>query len=832
MTFPVDSLIPELQEKLSAHNNVVLQAAPGAGKTTRVPIALLTASWLQGKKIIMLEPRRITARAAARFMATSLGQQTGETVGYRIRQDSRIGPDTRIEVVTEGILTRILQHNPALEEYGVVIFDEFHERNLNSDLGLALCLDAQQGLRDDLRILVMSATMDTSAIALLLGNAPVITSSGRSYPVTVNYQALKPDYHQNRRSFLQGVAGAVTDILDTEPGGMLVFLPGAGEIQQVYKFLQARPLPGNVILTPLYGQLSPQQQDQAIQPPPAGQRKVVIASAIAESSLTIEGIRIVIDAGLMRTPRFDANSGLSRLTTLPVSQASADQRCGRAGRLEPGTCYRLWSQQQYLLPFTAPEILDADLAPLLLELACWGVTDPASLCWLQPPPAAHAAQARDLLQQLGALDSSGKATRHGQAMARWGMHPRLSHMVLRSVDLGLGVLACELAALLNDRDPIRGDAGRSCDLRLRIELLRNPTANGDIHQGAMKSIRDSARQWQRQLQAHGIGAGDDLDQIGVLLAFAYPDRIGQRRQQSFNRYLLSNGRGARLPEADQLSTAEYIVAANLDDGREARIFLGAAIGKHQLLEHQQELLQLHHRIYWDDINACVQSRRQTCAGEVVITDEPWPEADPEQVANALLSGIRQQGCQCLPWNEQSRVLQARATFLHQHIGNSWPDMQDTALMASLETWLAPFLGTVTRLSQLQKINLHDALLARLSWDQQQQLQRLAPSHITVASGSRIALDYGSYPPVLAVRLQEMFGESDTPRIADGNIAVLLHLLSPARRPVQITGDLAGFWRSSYHEVKKELKGRYPKHYWPDDPLQAQACKGVVRKKKP
>ncbi len=829
MSFPIDPLLPELLDRLSTHPNVVLQAAPGAGKTTRIPIALLDAPWLAEKKMVMLEPRRITARAAARYMAASLGQQVGDTVGYRVRQDSKVGARTRIEVVTEGILTRMLQQDPALEQYGLVIFDEFHERNLNSDLGLALCLDAQQGLRDDLRLLVMSATLDGASVARLMQDAPVLNSTGRSFPVTVHHRPLKASLLQDKRAFLQGVAHTIADILRTEHGSVLVFLPGAGEITQIHALLRHLPLAADVILAPLYGQLSPQQQDQALLPAPAGMRKVVLASAIAETSLTIEGIGIVIDSGLMRQPRFDANTGLTRLVTLPVSQASAEQRCGRAGRLSAGTCYRLWPAQQYLLPYTAPEILAADLAPLVLELAQWGVPDYRQLRWLDAPPQAHVAQAQTLLQELGALDGNGRITRHGQAMAQWGAHPRLTHMMLRSTALHQETLACELAALLNERDPIRGGAGRSCDLRLRIELLRAPQPGADVDKGALTAIRDTARQWRRQLPSSDARPTGDLDDIGVMLAYAYPDRVARRRDSARPRYLLANGRGAWLPEDEPLAREEYIVAAHLDGEREARIFLAAAIDKKQLLEFHQDLIQEHHSVLWDDRNDCVQARKYTRIGQVVLSDEPWQQADPDAVHQALIQGIRQAGSSCLPWTDKARSLQARCNFLHEHMAAGWPDYSEQRLLATLESWLSPYLGTASRLSHLHKIDIYGALLAPLTWEQQQQLEQLAPTHLTVPSGSRIALDYTVFPPVLAVRMQEMFGLSDTPRIAGNRISVLLHLLSPARRPVQITQDLAGFWQTSYLEVKKELKGRYPKHYWPDDPLQAQPRTGIRKK---
>ena len=828
MSLPIDELLPQLVATLAQHPSIVVQAPPGAGKTTRVPLALLDAAWLGKKKIIMLEPRRLATRAAARFMAASLGERVGETVGYRVRLDNKTGPKTRIEVVTEGILTRMLQDDPALENYGVVIFDEFHERNLNSDLGLALCLDSQYGLREDLKLIVMSATLDAAAVSALLHDAPLLTSEGRSYPVAIRHQALNSNFARERRSFLHDVVQHIMYALQEEAGSALVFLPGASEIRQVHAALQEAKLGNDVLLAPLYGQLSAAEQDAAIQPAPTGKRKIVLASAIAETSLTIEGIRIVIDSGLMRIPRFDPNTGLTQLVTLPVSQASADQRCGRAGRLQEGVCYRLWAHGTHLLAQSAAEILDADLAPLLLELAQWGVSDVNTLRWIDPPPVPHVAQARDLLAQLGALDTEGRITAHGKAMAQWGVHPRLAHMLLRAQAIGAGSLACEVAAILSDRDLLRGDAGRQTDLQLRVEALRDKAKGHDIDQGALRQALEAAAQWQHQLQVKADHAHDDLKLLGVVLAYAYPDRIGRRRENS-TRYLLSNGRGAMLREGDPLCTEEFIVAAHLDGAREARIFLAAGIHREDLLHYHRDFIQTHTIVQWDDRNACVQARVQQRLGEVVLEDAPLQDVDPDAMVSGLLEGIRLRGLACLPWRDTARELQARMQFVHAQIDNNWPDVSDATLLATLENWLQPYLTKMSRLSHLERLDLYAILLSQLSWEQQRQLDQLVPTHITVPSGSRIRVDYSHFPPVLAVRLQEMFGLADTPRIAQGKIAVLLHLLSPARRPVQITQDLAGFWQTSYHEVKKDLKGRYPKHHWPDNPLDAQATAKVKRK---
>jgi len=828
-TLPIVPLLPALRQTLAAACNAVLQAPPGAGKTTRVPLALLDADWLGDRKIIVLEPRRLAARAAARFMARSLGERVGETVGYRVRLDARVGPRTRIEVVTEGILTRRLQDDPALEDVGLVVFDEFHERSLQADLGLALCLDTQGVLRPDLRLLVMSATLDGASVARLLGEAPLLSSAGRGYEVDIRYRPIKSQYARERRRFCEEVSRTALGVLGEESGSLLVFLPGAGEIRQVEAALRAADPGEGVMLAPLHGQLAAALQDAAIQPAPPGRRKVVLATAIAETSLTIEGIRVVIDAGLMRRPRFDPNTGLTRLVTLPVSQAAAAQRAGRAGRLEPGVCYRLWPQHLHLLAHGTPEILEADLAPVVLELARWGVRDAAELRWLDPPSAAHLAQATQLLQQLGALDAGGRITAHGHAMRQLGVHPRLAHMMLGGRELGCGRLACELAALLEDRDPLHtGDA----DIVPRIERLRGSGAGGEADRGMLRRLRELVGLWQRALRCEAAPADHgDLTMTGVLLAFAYPDRIAQRRTGADNRFLLSNGRGAVFLEAEPLAAADWIVAAHLDGAREARIFLAADIGREQLLNYHGALIGEQTFVVWDEREQAVQARRQQRLGELVVADEPWAEADAGAVQAALLAGIRRRGAGCLPWNDAARELQARIGFLQRLAPQDWPDVRDETLLATLENWLSPWLQGMTRLSQLRRLDLRTTLLAQLSWPQQRRLDELAPAMLTVPSGSRVRLDYRQETPVLAVRLQEMFGLTDTPCVAGGRVPVLLHLLSPARRPMQITRDLAAFWQGGYHEVKKELKGRYPKHHWPDDPLQAPPTAGAKRRRR-
>jgi len=815
---PVDVTLPALSAALARGRNAVLQAPPGAGKTTRVPLALLTAPWLQGRRIVMLEPRRIAARAAAHYMAAQLGEQTGETVGYRVRMDSRVSARTRIEVVTEGVLTRRLQDDPSLGDVGLVIFDEFHERNLQADLGLALCLEIQAALREDLHLLVMSATLDGAPVAHLLGDAPLITSEGRSYPIDTRYL---PDDARHHSSGPQAahVAAVLRRVLAEEEGSVLVFLPGVADIKRVERLLQENAVPADVTVAPLYGDLGIDAQERAIRPVPAGHRKVVLATAIAETSLTIEGVRVVIDSGWARAPRFDPMSGMTRLVTTRVSRASADQRRGRAGRLGPGVCYRLWSEGEHdrLAEFNRPEITETDLAPLALELAQWG-GDPAALSWLDAPPPAAYAQARGLLQDLGALDPRGAVTAHGRAMAALPVHPRLAHMLLRANADGQGALACDVAALLGERDVLKGV--RASDVRPRLDALRGaPVAGAD--RAACARVRKAAEQYRRLLGV-GAAAAHDSDGAGLMLAYAYPDRIAQRRPGSEPRYRLANGRGAYFAEHEPLSGEPYIVAAELDGAaREARIFLAAALTAAEIEDRCADLITQRDFVAWDAKSESVQARRQRRLGELIFADAPLPAPDPAAVTAALLAGIRTLSLDALPWTDGLRRWCERVAFLRRVAGPAWPDVGDAALLAQLEDWLAPYLLHCSRRSHLAGVDLAAALGGLLTWEQQRELDTLAPTHLAVPSGSRVALDYGNDPPVLAVRLQEMFGARDTPRLAGGKAAVLLHLLSPARRPVQVTQDLAGFWQRSYHDVKKDLKGRYPKHYWPDDPLQAE-----------
>lgn len=834
---PIDPVLPALLAALETRGTAVLQAPPGAGKTTRVPLALLDQPWLRGRKILVLEPRRLAARAAARRMAAMLGESVGETVGYRVRLDVKVGPRTRIEVVTDGLFLRQLQDDPELSSVGAVLFDEFHERGIDSDLALALVQEARGALRDDLRLVVMSATLDGGPVAALLadgvsGNAPMVTSEGRAHPVETRHLDAPPPGSRIE----DAVAATVRRALREESGNALVFLPGAGEIRRVLSQLEQSDLGGDVILAPLYGDLTTEAQDRAIAPSPPGLRKVVLATAIAETSLTIEGIRIVIDSGLMRVPRFDPRGGMTRLVTVKVSQASAEQRRGRAGRLEPGVCYRLWPEATHkaLAPFSAPEILDADLAPLALELAVWGVSDPAALSWLNPPPAPALAQARDLLSGLGALTDGGAITPHGRRMAGFGVHPRLAHMMLAGHALGHGALACLVAALLGERDIVRAAPGfRDADLRLRVDLLRGQEQGGrgaarglSVDRGAAQQAMKQARSWRRAL---GVREGDEGDSnaVGLLVALAYPDRIGQRRPGGgpggvAAQFRLSGGRGAYFQDAEPLSAEDWLAVADLDGAvRESRIFLAAPVTLADLEDAFADHIRVETIVAWDAREQTVLARRRRMLFALILKDERLANPPAEAMTAAMLEGVRAMGLECLPWSNELRAWRTRVAFLRQREGVEWPDLSDSALLATLEDWLAPFLDGVSRRAHLDRVDLSSALRSLLPWEMKTRLDAEAPTHVEVPSGSRIPIDYDGDEPVLAVRLQEMFGLAETPRIAGGRVPLLLHLLSPARRPVQVTRDLASFWANAYKAVKADLKGQYPKHYWPDNPLEAE-----------
>lgn len=777
----------------------------------------------------MLEPRRLAARAAAHRMASTLGESVGGTVGYRMRLDTKVGPKTRIEVVTEGILARLLQQDPAISNYAIVLFDEFHERSLQADMGLALCLESQQLFRPDLRLLVMSATLDCGPVSELLGQAPAIVCDGRLFPVETRY------LEQPLSGYLDvAVVQSIRRSLTQDHGSLLVFLPGMAEIRRVERKLLDLNLGSNILIAPLHGDLPQEAQDCAIAPAQPGRRKVVLATSIAETSLTIDGVRIVIDAGLLRVPRFDPRSGLTRLETIRVTQDSAEQRRGRAGRLEPGVCSRLWTsaEHQSLAPRRPPEMLDADLAPLLLELALWGTADPAELSWLTPPPIGAVAQARELLTGLGALTAEGQITAHGRQMAELPLHPRLAHMLLKSVPLQLSNLACELAALLSERDILRGPSGwRNADLRLRLDILHgtdNHAAGATLDRTASQRVRRTADLWQRQLtqqvDKRQADKQEDLYSAGLLLALAYPDRIAQRQGGSDARYLMANGRGALFANPDPLGSENYLVIADLDGGTQwARIDLAAPLQRGDLERLHEDRIQVMDEVLWDDALQMVRATRQRRLGSLILSEQGLSKPDPARIAATLLQGIRRAGLDRLAWTPELRQWRARVAFLRRIDGQEsrWPDLSDEALLRTLDDWLSPYLSGITTFDRVMRLDLSQPLHALLPWEQQHQLERWAPTHLTVPSGSNVRVEYETPDvPILAVRLQEMFGCKDTPRLVDGKIPVMLHLLSPSRKPVQVTKDLSSFWKSAYLEVRKELRGRYPKHSWPDNPLTA------------
>ncbi|MCF8466364.1 MAG: ATP-dependent helicase HrpB [Sneathiella sp.] len=830
---PVVDILPALKNALKISPAVVLQAAPGAGKTTLVPLYLLSAGLAGPKKIIMLEPRRLAARAAARRMASLMGEEVGETVGHRVRMDTKVSRRTRIEVVTEGILTRRLQTDPELSDIGLIIFDEFHERSLQTDLGLALSRQVQEILREDLKILVMSATLDMGRLASFLGHAPVVQSTGRQFPVESRFLD-RPPTGRIEGNVVQAVKRAMTE----ECGDILVFLPGAGEINRTQKLLAGSHALADALVLPLYGNLSQKEQDMAIEPGPAGRRKIVLSTDIAETSLTIEGVRVVIDAGQARSAVFDPNSGMSQLVTQRVSRASADQRRGRAGRLGPGICYRLWTaaEDRGLTEHAAPEIMTADLSTLVLELAKWGVQDVSELTWMSEPPAGLVSQAKDILKALGALDGEGKITPLGEEIVRLPLHPRLAGMVIRARDIGAESFACDIAALLSERDIFRRDREfPNADLRDRLEILaqarRKKTRQAGYETAAINQVLRVSQDLARRL---AIKQKDmDVSRAGLLLAFAYPDRIGELREESRLQYRLSGGRGARLSENDRLQGEPYVVVADLDGkGREARIDLAAPILARDIEENFAASIILARRVFWDDKRERVLAVSERKLGALLLSQQRIDIPAPEEIADALLGAVRRKGLQMLSWDAAARTLTDRANFARKHEPEAgWPDFSTAALSETLDDWLLPYLAGMSRLAEVQRLNLADILQDQLSRDQLARLRKFAPEAIEVPSGSHIRLDYADPDnPVLAVRLQEVFGLKEVPKLADGKVSVSVHLLSPARRPVQITQDLGSFWRTTYQEVKKDLKGRYPKHYWPDDPLQAEATQRVKPKK--
>ncbi|MGE8219961.1 MAG: ATP-dependent helicase HrpB [Stenotrophomonas acidaminiphila] len=819
--FPISPLLPAIADSLAAHPRLVLEAPPGAGKTTQVPLALLDAPWLQGGRILMLEPRRVAARSAAQFMARQLGEAVGETIGYRIRFENKVSARTRIEVVTEGILTRMLQDDPLLEGVGALLFDEFHERHLSADLGLALALDVQAGLREDLRIVVMSATLDGERLAAFL-DAPRLSSEGRGFPVEITH------FPARRDEALEAQARrAVEHALAAHPGDVLVFLPGQREIARVQAALEP-VLPADTDVLPLHGELPVEQQSRVLQPDPDGRRRVVLATNVAESSVTLPGVRVVVDAGLAREPRYDPNSGFSRLDAVAISQASADQRAGRAGRVAAGWALRLWPQSQRLEPQRRPEMAQVELAGLALELAAWGSD---ALRFVDPPPAGALAAARELLQRLGALDGTA-ITGSGRRMLALGTHPRLAAMLLAAANPREQALAADLAALLEARDPLR-QGGDALAARWRaLAAFRNGRAPHDASRSALAAIDTAARQWRRRLRCDATPPADlEAHELGDLLAHAFPDRIAARHPTDPLRYQLANGRSARLFDTSDLRGEPWLVVSELRfEARDALLLRAAPVDEARLRADFPQRFQQRDVVRWNGERRALEARRESGFDRIVLDSRPAGRVDPAQAARALTDAVRERGLDALPWTDALRQWRYRVQGLRQWMPElGLPDLSDAALLGTLDTWLLPAFAGKTRLDALAEAELGEALKSRIDWNLRQQIDRHAPVRINVPSGLERAIDYAldddgisPRPPVLAVKLQELFGLADTPRIADGRVPLLLHLLSPGGKPLQVTGDLRNFWENTYAEVRKEMKGRYPRHPWPDDPWSATA----------
>ena len=825
---PIVSHLAKLATTLESSNTAILCAPPGSGKTTIVPISLIQEPWLNQQKIVMLQPRRMATRAAAARMAELLACAVGEEVGYQVRFERKSSSQTTIEVVTEGILTRRLLRDPELSGVGLVIFDEFHERSLHADLGLALCLDLLS-LRDDFRILVMSATIQTEALSRLLNNAPIITLSCQTYPVEIHYLDREPDSR-----IAQYMTKHIQEIITKHTGDILAFFPGTGEIRSTAAELQ-NMLPKDIELLPLFGELSKEKQDRAIRPNNSGCRRIILATNIAETSLTIPGVTIVVDSGWCRRIKFHPSSGFTRLETVRISKASSIQRTGRVGRLSKGICYRLWSKtvQDGLQTATPPEIIESDLASLLLDLALWGVSDVSTMAWLDPPPTGAVNQARELLQKLAAIDDTGRITALGLKMAELPLHPRLSHMILHAKSAAERGLACDLAALLTERDPLRKNRLQpTTDIAERIQIInifRSKGAGAVSQAGGdpviCSQIIRAIDQFRRM-----VGVAKSLrsqGSIGPLLAAAFPDRVAMLRDGQHNRYLLAGGQGALLPANDPLSSVPWLVVAQLDAGKiDARIYLAATFSKTEIRQHFSEQIQQKTEIYWQPRQSRIMAQQTEKFGAITLSTRPLETPDPEAMRHAMGKGVRNMGLDCLNLSKETRNLQARVALLGQLVpADGWPDLTDATLLITLEHWLGPYLDGISRAGQLQKLDIANILKNKLSWPQLQQLEKEAPTHITVPSGSRIRVRYQvGEPPILAVKVQEMFGLAKTPTICRGRQPLTIHLLSPAHRQLQITSDLENFWQETWPEVRKEMQGRYPKHYWPQDPWSAPATK--------
>ncbi|HET7803383.1 MAG TPA: ATP-dependent helicase HrpB [Pseudolabrys sp.] len=809
-TLPIDAALPALRSALADSNVAVLVAPPGAGKTTRVPLVLFEESWAKDKKILVLEPRRLAARAAAARMAATLGEQVGDTVGLRVRFGSRVTKRTRIEVVTEGIFTRLVIDDPSLEGVAAVLFDEFHERSLDADLGLALARDAQQALRPDLKLLVMSATLDGARVAALLGNAPAIESEGRAFSVETRYLG-----RDSRAPIERQVTEAIERALRAETGSLLVFLPGAGEIRRTEVLLKERVADPSVDIVALYGALDAREQDRAISPAPEGRRKVVLATSIAETSLTIEGVRVVIDSGLSRVPRYEPDVGITRLETVRVSRAAADQRRGRAGRVEPGVCYRLWDEPQTvsLEAYTRPEILSADLSSFVLDLAQWGVSDPGKLAFLDPPPRAALAEAETLLAELGAIDGGGRITEEGRKLRALPLPPRLARMVVDAAVEGAGELAAGIAAIITER----GLGGDDVDLRHRLDNFRRDRS---------KRADDARAMVRRWAETAGGKAADSGHDPGSLLALAYPDRIAKNRGAGNGSFLLANGRGGNVDPASSLAREPYLAVAELTGMAAAsRVVLAAAITLGEIEARFAGPIAEHETIIFETASASLRSRRIRKLGALILNERTLPVASGAEAAKLLAEGIAGLGVAKLPWSKAQLQFRDRVNFLRKAEGDEWPDLSDHVLAHTAADWLAPFLDGKTALSQIDADDLAAALDVLVPWNLRKRLDAEAPTHFMAPSGSNVPIDYeGEEGPRLAIRVQELFGLAVHPVIAGGRVPLLIELLSPAHRPVQVTRDLPGFWRGSYKDVRSDLRGRYPKHPWPDDPLTAPATR--------
>ena len=820
---PIIEIIPDLKKGLAEHNTLILQAAPGAGKSTYLPLQLLNEPWLAGKKIILLEPRRLAAKTVASRLAFQLNEEVGETVGYKIRFENKISKSTRLEILTEGILTRMLQEDGPLENIGLVIFDEFHERSLHADLALALTREIQTILRPDLRILIMSATIDREKLSSLLNNAPIITSKGRQHPIKFNYEGADEKIPLHLQ-----MARVIKKAMNENSGDILAFFPGAGEIARTAEILEREKI--NAKIFPLFGDMPIHLQQEAILPAKNGERKIVLATSLAETSLTIEGVNIVVDCGFSRVPKFDTRSGLTRLETIRVTKDSADQRAGRAGRLGPGICYRLWTEgfNHHLVPHRSAEILDADLASLVLELSNWGTEKINSLTWLSPPPAGTVMQAKELLEQLGALEKN-KISIRGKEMLRLPTHPRIAHLLIEGRKSKQHSLACDIAALLEERDPLPKEAG--ADLVLRIEMLRKfrrkEFVNADKKR--LERIERIAQQWRKLIGTEIENSNPNHEEVGKLIAAAYPERIGKMETQG--RFRLANGRMAKLEDGDSLINEKWLAISNLDGGtsKDGKIYIAAPLNPKDI----SYLASEKKTIEWDDKKGELIAKIEKRVGEIILESKAIKNISDEEKIEILIDAVRKNGMELLDWKEEFTDWLARIECAKKwNESGNWPTVNREYLLSNAMEWLAPYLSQVKRKEDFKKLDLLTILSSTLSYEQQHRLEKLVPEKIIVASGSFIRIQYnadGNFP-VLAVRLQELFGMLETPTVCDGKIKLMMHLLSPAYRPVQVTQDLMSFWQNTYPEVRKELRMRYPRHSWPEDPFTAIAIRGAKKRK--